>query len=60
MGRRAVVTSDEKPDVRVARLEAENGALQRELVTERALHQERVRQLEAEIKRLRALADELR
>ena len=54
------MTSDEKPDVRVARLEAENGALQRELVTERALHQERVRQLEAEIKRLRALADELR
>jgi hypothetical protein len=50
----------EKPEDRIARLEAKNGQLERELVTERALHDERVRQLEAEVKRLRALADELR
>lgn len=44
---------------RLSELENRNAELERELITDRALHEERVRQLERELERLRALATQL-
>jgi hypothetical protein len=52
--------SIEQLQERVAYLEAANAELRRDLITERALYAERVRQLEAEVNRLRALGEALR
>jgi len=51
---------DDTPEQRIAELKARCAELERELLTERVLHHERVRQLEAEVTRLRSLAAELR